>query len=118
MADGAPSPVSSLRLARRSVGEGLQPAVWGHGLSTWRGGGLAGLGVSHCLINVGVVSFGAEASREGRGEVVVLDGSGRAAPLGAQAAGCGEQGPPRLSDLLTLAGVVSARNRAATNKKR
>lgn len=92
--------------------------LWGHGLSTWRGGGLAGLGVSHCLIDVGVVSLGAVASREGRGEVVVLEGSGRAAPLGAQAAGCGDDGLLRLSDLLTLAGVVSGRCRAAMDKKR
>lgn len=118
MADGEPSPVSSLRLARRSVGEVLEVVLWGYGLSTCRGGGLAGLGVSQRLIDVGVVSFGAEASREGRGEAVVLEGNGIAAPLGAHAAGCGDKGPSRLFDLLALAGVVSVRSIAAINKNR
>lgn len=118
MADGELSPVSNLRLARRSVGEVLAVVLWGHGLSTWRAGGLAGLGVSHCLIDLSVVTFGAGASREGLGEVVVLEGSGRAAPLGAHVASCGDNRPSRLSNLLTLAGVVSVCNGGAINKKR
>ena len=39
---------------------------------------------------------------------VVLEGRGRAAPLGAQAASWGDARPPRLSVLWFLAGVVSA----------
>lgn len=117
-ADGEPPPVSSLRLALRSVGEVLEIVLWGHGLNTCRGGALTGLGVSHCLIDVGVVSLCAEASLEGRGEVVVLEGSGMAAPLGAHAAGWGDNGPSRLFDLLAFAGVVSVWSRAAIIKNR
>lgn len=39
---------------------------------------------------------------------MVLEGRGRAAPLGAQTASWGDARPPRLSVLWVLAGVVSA----------
>lgn len=66
------------------------------------------LGDNHCLIEGGVlwrtaaiVEFGEQLDK------VVLEGRGRAAPLGAQAPGWGEVMPPRLSLLWILAGVVS-----------
>lgn len=111
----APSPVSSLRLARRSVGEGPLAGLWGNGLSTLRPRGLTWPGEprlgedNHCWIEDGDLRRTAAAvvSCEGTGEVV-LEGRGNAAPLGAQAASWGDAKPPRLSVLWILAGVVSA----------
>lgn len=85
-----PSPVSSLRLARRSV---LLTELWGDWLSTrWAGEPACSevllLGDNHCLI-VGGVLWRTAAVLESceRLGVVVLEERGRAAPLGAQAAG-------------------------------
>lgn len=111
----SPSPVSSLRLARRSVGFGLPARLWGRGLNTRHSGGPTGpgdpwLGDSHCLMD-GVLWWteAASVSWEEMGEGV-LEGRGRAAPLGAQAASWGDARLPRLSGLSVLwvlAGVVS-----------
>lgn len=88
-----PSPVSSLRLARRSVGGVLLAELWGDWLSTrWAGEPACSevllLGDNHCLIVGGVLCRTAAVleSCERLG-VVVLEERGRAAPLGAQAAG-------------------------------
>lgn len=64
---------------------------------------------NHCLIEDGVLwrAAAALASLDWIGEVV-LEGRGRAAPLGAQEASRGEVRAPRLSVVWALAGVVSA----------
>lgn len=113
-ADG-PSLVSSLRLTRRSFGDVLLTTLWEQGLSTLLGWGFfwsgePWLGTSHCLIVDGVL-WQTEAVLTPWDKIgeVVLEGRGRAAPLGAQEASRGEVRAPRLSVLWALAGVVSTR---------
>lgn len=109
--------VSRRRLARRSGGEGApcrSCGLWGHGLRTFRSGGVSwsagdpGVRESHWRMEApeeGVFRGGVKAlSPSGPG---VLEGRGRSAPLGAQAAGWGEDRGPRLSVRGLLAGVSS-----------
>lgn len=122
----SPLPVSSLRLARRSVGVVLPARLWGQGLNTRHSGGPTWpgdpwLGDSHCLID-GVLRWTetASVSWEEMGEGV-LEGRGRAAPLGAQAASWGDARLPRLSRLSVLwvlAGVVSTLIKAPAQRQK
>lgn len=110
----APSLVSSLRLTRRSEGGVVLVGLWGRGPSTLRNVGLTrsavepGMWANHCLMEGEVLGQRGLALPPfaWKGEVV-LEGSGRAAPLGAQAASWGEARDLRFSFLGLLAGVLS-----------
>lgn len=115
---GEPSLVSSLRLARRSPVDVPLTGLWG--IRTRRDGGVIWpgdpcVGDNHCLMEHGVL-WRTTGLWEGLCDVV-LEGRGRAAPLGAQAASWGEVRPPKLSDLWLLAGVDSTLTKGPKNSK-